>query len=111
MPSRSSAIGAPRLALLGIYIGTPAAVLGAIEDPERFSHLILHSPVDGAPHGGSSATHREEHELSDEVAAGLLRMGWQYHHEPARRALLTLIAPEADTDTLHNLAEAMHCRR
>ena len=102
-----NALGAPQVSLLGIYIGTPAAVISVLNDPERFSHLILHSPTPSGPRSDSQE-HREEHELSDEVVDHLLRLGWRHHRAPARRALLTLIAPDLDTNTLRDLSESMH---
>ena len=101
------ALGAPQVSLLGIYIGTPAAVISVLDEPERFSNLILHSPVPSGPRS-DSPEHREEHDLSDEVVEHLLRLGWRHQREPARRALLTLIAPDLETSTLRDLSEAMY---
>ena len=100
------ALGVPRVSLLGIYIGTPAAVISVLDEPERFSNLILHSPMPSGPRS-DSPEHREEHELSDEVVEHLLRLGWRHQREPARRALLTLMAPDLDAETLHGLSQAM----
>ena len=103
----ANAIGAPQLPLLGTYIGTPAAVLSVLNEPERFSHLILHSPLPSGPRSASDED-REQHGLLDEVVEHLLRVGWRHNHEGARRALLTLIAPDIDTPTARNLSQRMY---
>lgn len=103
----ANAIGAPQLPLLGTYIGTPAAVLSVLNEPERFSHLILHSPLPSGPRSASDED-REQHGLLDEVVEHLLRVGWRHNHEGARRALLTLIAPDIDTQTARNLSQRMY---
>lgn len=97
----------PRMPVLGYYLGTPSAVIACIEDPERFSHLILHQPIPLRGQNSPSTSNVPE-DLGDQMISTLLRMGWQYHFEPARRALLLLLAPDADMDTLRLMAESMH---
>ena len=84
-----SAAQTPRTALMGYYIGTPAAVIAMLNEPERYTHLVLHLPV---PMGGErerSPQQQEHDDLVDGTVENLLRLGWQHHEEPARRALLT----------------------
>ena len=101
-------VGEPRVALMGHYIGTPAAVIAMLNEPERYTHLMLHLPI---PMGGQRSDVRRHSEISDLIDStveNLLRLGWQHHDEAARRALLTMIAPTADEDTLRNLSQTMH---
>jgi len=101
-------LGAPRVALMGHYIGTPAAVIAMLNEPERYTHLFLHLPI---PMGGDRSgmvQHSEVSDLIDKTVENLLRLGWQHHDEAARRALLTMIAPSADENTLRNLSQMMH---
>ncbi len=101
-------MGEPRVALMGHYIGTPAAVIAMLNEPERYTHLFLHLPI---PMGGDRSgmtQHSEVSDLIDKTVENLLRLGWQHHDEAARRALLTMIAPSADEDTLRNLSQMMH---
>ena len=101
-------VGAPRVALMGHYIGTPAAVIAMLNEPERYTHLMLHLPI---PMGGDRSgmiQHSEVTELIDSTVENLLRLGWLHHDEAARRALLTMIAPTAGEDTLRNLSQIMH---
>ena len=101
-------VGEPRVALMGHYIGTPAAVIAMLNEPERYSHLMLHLPI---PMGGDRSGMIQQSEISDLIDStveNLLRLGWQHHDEAARRALLTMIAPTADEDTLRNLSQMMH---
>ena len=103
-----SAAQTPRTALMGYYIGTPAAVIAMLNEPERYTHLVLHLPV---PMGGErerSPQQQEHDDLLDGTVENLLRLGWQHHAEPARRALLTLISPSADERSLRGLAQTMH---
>ena len=107
------ASGEPRVALLGYYIGTPTVVIALLNEPERYTHLVLHTPIPmgGAhTHGqlGDDSPHREYSELVNNTVENLLRLGWKYHEEYARRALLTIVAPSADEATLHGLSETMH---
>ena len=98
----------PRVALMGCYIGTPPAVIAMLNEPERYSHLVLHLPI---PMGGERSGLSPQNEVSDLVDStveNLLRLGWQHHDEPARRALLTLMAPTANEHTLRNMSETMH---
>ena len=101
-------VAEPRVALMGHYIGTPAAVIAMLNEPERYSHLMLHLPI---PMGGDRSGMIQQSEISDLIDStveNLLRLGWQHHDEAARRALLTMIAPTADEDTLRNLSQMMH---
>lgn len=106
-------LGEPRVALMGYYIGTPAAVIAMLNEPERYTHMVLHLPI---PMVGNQTFARdaavspqdEYSELMDGTIGNLLRLGWQYHEESARRALLTIIAPTADEATLRSLSELMH---
>ena len=102
------AIGAVRVALLGYYIGTPAAVISVLNEPERYSHLILHHPVPMGFGQPRSKDEREQNELFDEVVDRLLRLGWRYDNEIARRALMTIALPNADAETVRQIAEALH---
>lgn len=106
-------LGEPRVALMGYYIGTPAAVIAMLNEPERYTHMVLHLPIPMV--GGQSLTSEpsgssqgEYNQLMDGTIGNLLRLGWQYHEESARRALLTIIAPTADEATLRSLSEMMH---
>ncbi len=101
-------IDEPRVALMGHYIGTPAAVIAMLNEPERYTHLMLHLPI---PMGGDRSGMIQQSEVSDLIdgtVENLLRLGWQHHDEAARRALLTMIAPTADEHTLRNLSQTMH---
>ena len=103
-----SEVDEPRVALMGYYIGTPSAVIAMLNEPERYTHLVLHLPI---PMGGArlrAAEEREYVDLVDGTVENLLRLGWQHHDEAARRALLTMIAPSADEHTLRNLSQTMH---
>ena len=108
-----SELGEPRVALMGYYIGTPAAVIAMLNEPERYTHMVLHLPI---PMVGSqtlsdepgASAQGEYSKLMDNTISNLLRLGWQYHEEFARRALLTIIAPSADENTLRTLSEMMH---
>lgn len=113
-----SAVEEPRVAVMGYYIGTPAAVLGLLNEPERYTHLILHLPIPMVGRQSSASTyssplsssysHREEYtNLLDSTVANLLRLGWKHGEEFARRALLTMLAPSADEVTLRHLTELM----
>lgn len=104
----ANAIGAPRVALLGYYIGTPAAVISVLNEPERYSHLILHHPVPMGFGQPRSQDEQAQNELFDEVVDRLLRLGWRYDSETARRALMTIALPDADHETIHQIAEALH---
>lgn len=106
-------LGEPRVALMGYYIGTPAAVIAMLNEPERYTHMVLHLPIPMV--GGQTLTNEpagspqgEYNQLMDGTIGNLLRLGWQYHEESARRALLTIIAPTADEATLRSLSELMH---
>lgn len=105
-------LGEPRVALMGYYIGTPAAVIAMLNEPERFTHMVLHLPIPMSGHESLDqsgvSTQDEYSQLMDGTIGNLLRLGWQYHEESARRALLTIIAPSADENTLRTLAEMMH---
>ncbi len=115
-----TAIEEPRVALLGHYLGAPSAVLALLNEPERYSHLVLHLPVPLASEYNSSpsspsalgslsrAQLEEYSDLVDQAVTNLLRLGWKHGEEPARRALLTLIAPTAQDSTLRELADMMH---
>ena len=108
-----SEIGEPRVALMGYYIGTPAAVIAMLNEPERFTHMVLHLPIPMVGHQpssreASSSPRDEYNRLMDDTIGHLLRLGWKYHEEFARRALLTMIAPSADEHTLRTLADMMH---
>ena len=103
-----NAIGAARVALLGYYIGTPAAVISVLNDPERYSHLILHHPVPMGFGQPLSKDDQAQSELFDEVVDRLLRLGWRYGSETARRALMTIALPDADHETIQQIAEALH---
>ena len=108
-----SELGAPRVALMGYYIGTPAAVIAMLNEPERFTHMVLHLPIPMVGNqilpGTATASPQDEYsELMDGTIGNLLRLGWQYHEESARRALLTIIAPTADEATLRSLSDLMH---
>lgn len=103
-----SELDEPRVALMGHYIGTPTAVIAMLNEPERYTHLILHEPI---PMGGAASEMVQESgygEQMDSAIKSLLRLGWQHHDEAARRALLTIIAPAADEQTLRNLSQTMH---
>lgn len=106
-------LGEPRVALMGYYIGTPAAVIAMLNEPERFTHMVLHLPIPMVgnqilPNTVNASPQDEYSELMDGTISNLLRLGWQYHEESARRALLTIIAPTADEATLRSLSELMH---
>lgn len=106
-------LGEPRVALMGYYIGTPAAVIAMLNEPERYTHMVLHLPIpmvgnQTMPHDSSVSPQDEYSQLMDGTIGNLLRLGWQYHEESARRALLTIIAPTADEATLRSLSELMH---
>ena len=106
-------VGEPRVALMGYYIGTPAAVIAMLNEPERYTHMVLHLPIPMVGHQSiskeSDASPQDEYnQLMDSTIGNLLRLGWQYHEEFARRGLLTIIAPSADENTLRTLAEMMH---
>ncbi len=106
-------VGEPRVALMGYYIGTPAAVIAMLNEPERYTHMVLHLPIPMVGHQSISkeadASPQDGYgQLMDSTIGNLLRLGWQYHEEFARRALLTIIAPSADENTLRTLAEMMH---
>lgn len=108
-----SELGEPRVALMGYYIGTPAAVIAMLNEPERYTHMVLHLPIpmvgnQTMPHDSAVSPQDEYSELMDGTIGNLLRLGWQYHEESARRALLTIIAPTADEATLRSLSELMH---
>ena len=102
----------PRVALMAYFIGTPAAVIALFNEPERFTHFVLHTPVPSV--GGPSAHHigpalsKEQSEIWEETVINLLKLGWQYHEEVARRALLMMTAPAADEATVRRLANLMH---
>jgi len=101
-------VGEPRVALMGHYIGTPAAVIAMLNEPERYTHLMLHLPI---PMGGERSGMSQQSEINDLIdgtVENLLRLGWQHHDEAARRALLTMIAPTADEHTLRDLSQTMH---
>ena len=101
-----SAVGAPQVSVLGYYLGAPTAAIACIEEPERFSHLILHHPIPLSTEEALYTDHVPEG-LGDEVISGLLQMGWQFDVEPARRALLMLLAPETEMKTLRRLSQTM----
>lgn len=108
-----SELGEPRVALMGYYIGTPAAVIAMLNEPERYTHMVLHLPIPMVgnqilPSTAAASPQDEYSELMDGTIGNLLRLGWQYHEESARRALLTIIAPTADEATLRSLSELMH---
>lgn len=103
-----NAIGASRVALLGYYIGTPAAVISVLNDPERYSHLILHHPVPMGFGQPLSKDDQAQSELFDEVVDRLLRLGWRYNNETARRTLMTITLPDANHETIRQIAEALH---
>ena len=108
----ANAIDEPRMALMGHYIGTPAAVFALLNEPERYTHLVLHLPIPMAGQQsliGSSADSRQNEysDLMESTIGNLLRLGWQYHEEFARRALLTMIVPTADNHTLRSLSQMM----
>ncbi len=101
-------VGEPRVALMGHYIGTPAAVIAMLNEPERYTHLMLHLPISMGGHQSGMVQHGEINDLIDSTVENLLRLGWQHHDEAARRALLTMIAPTANEDTLRNMSQTMH---
>lgn len=103
-----NAIGAARVSLLGYYLGTPAAVISVLNEPERYSHLILHHPVPMGFGQPRSRDDQAQNELVDEVIDRLLRLGWRYNNETARRALMTIALPNADAETVHQVADALH---
>ena len=96
-------VGEPRVALMGHYIGTPAAVIAMLNEPERYTHLMLHLPI---PMGGDRSgivQHSEVTDLIDSTVENLLRLGWLHHDEAARRALLTLIGKPYDNALCNTL--------
>ena len=101
-------VGEPRVALMGHYIGTPAAVIAMLNEPERYTHLMLHLPIPMSGQPSDVHRHSEVGDLINSTVENLLRLGWQHHDEAARRALLTMIAPTVDEDTLRNLSQTMH---
>ncbi len=103
-----NAAGAPRVALMGHYIGTPAAVIAMLNEPERYTHLMLHLPIAMGGDRSGMVQHSEVSDLIDSTVENLLRLGWQHHDEAARRALLTMIAPAANEDSLRNMSQTMH---
>ena len=103
-----SELGVPRVALMGHYVGTPAAVIAMLNEPERYTHLMLHLPIPMGGERSGMVEQSEVNELIDSTVESLLRLGWQHHDEAARRALLTMIAPAADEGTLRHLSQTMH---
>ena len=105
-------LGEPRVALMGYFIGTPAAVIALLNEPERFTHFVLHAPVPsvGAPsdHAVVPTPSSEQSQLWEATIENLLKLGWIHHEEIARRALLMMTAPLTDADTIRKLAELMH---
>ena len=101
-------VGEPRVALMGYYIGTPAAVIAMLNEPERYTHLMLHLPIAMGRDRSGMVQHSEVSDLIDSTVENLLRLGWQHHDEAARRALLTMIAPTANEDSLRNMSQTMH---
>ena len=101
-------VGEPRVALMGYYIGTPTAVIAMLNEPERYTHLMLHLPIAMGRDRSGMVQHSEVSDLIDSTVENLLRLGWQHHDEAARRALLTMIAPTANEDSLRNMSQTMH---
>ena len=101
-------LGEPRVALMGHYIGTPAAVIAMLNEPERYTHLFLHLPIPMGADRSDMTQHSDVSDLIEKTVENLLRLGWLHHDEAARRALLTMIAPSADEDTLRKLSQTMH---
>ena len=102
------AIGAARVVLLGYFIGTAAAVIHALNDPERVSHLLLHHPVPMGFGPARSDDLQAQDELFDETIDRLLRLGWRYDSDVARRALIMIVMPKADDATIRRVADALH---
>lgn len=103
-----NAINEPRVSLMGLFIGSPGALLGAIANPERFSHLILHDPIPVGIRRPLPIQDDKEIYLVDDVVEGLLQMGWKYDRAEARQALFTLMMPEASSEALRTIAEQVH---
>ena len=101
-------VGEPRVALMGYYIGTPAAVIAMLNEPERYTHMMLHLPIAMGSDRSGMVQHNEISDLIDSTVENLLRLGWQHHDEAARRALLTMIAPTANEDSLRSMSQTMH---
>ena len=101
-------VGEPRVALMGYYIGTPAAVIAMLNKPERYTHMMLHLPIAMGSDRSGMVQHNEISDLIDSTVENLLRLGWQHHDEAARRALLTMIAPTANEDSLRSMSQTMH---
>ena len=103
----ADAIGEPRLALMGHYLGTPSAAIAALNDPERFTQLVLYMPIPISSDGNVPPL-GEMTDIWRSTVNGLLRLGWEYHEEPARRALLTMLAPTVPHDTLKRFAQTLY---
>ena len=95
---------APRAVLMGYLVGVPGAIFAVTAHRERFSHMILHSPIGAGIRHHAPAELAEANELQEEVIDRLLQLGWRYDSEPARRALFNLILPDASMDVWRDLA-------
>ena len=104
------ATGSPKVALLGYSLGVSAAVACAVREPDLVQRLILHAPIVGRAAATSEPIDPEaEHpaQLAGEVIEGLMKLGFRYNDEPARRAMMTMVIPEASADELALIGESL----
>ena len=104
------ATGAPSVSLVGYSLGVPAAVACAVEEPDLVDRLILHAPIVGRAAAASSPIDPEAENparIAGDVIEGLMKLGYAYNDEPARRAMMTMVIPEASTEELILLGESL----
>lgn len=103
------ATGAPSVSLVGYSLGVAAAVSCAAQEPELVDRLVLHAPIVGRAAASSPIDRDAENpaELAGEVIEGLMKLGYAYNDEPARRAMMTMVIPEASSEELVLLGESL----
>ena len=104
------ATGERSVSLVGYSLGVPAAVACAVQEPDLVDRLVLHAPIVGRAASASSPLDREAEnpaDLAGDVIEGLMRLGYAYNDEPARRAMMTMVIPEASTEELVLLGESL----
>ena len=104
------ATGERRVSLVGYSLGVPAAAACAVAEPELVDRLVLHAPIMGRAAATSSPIDREAEnpaEIAGDVIEGLMKLGFAYNDEPARRAMMTMVIPEAGLEELALLGEGL----